>query len=389
MSQNEDETKMPEETQAAPTETEVGATQADESNPFTSDLKGEFTSSFGTETNTVSQLLSDGAFGSKKNKILMGAGAAIFAAAIGLVVMSGGDDMDSDDSFGNSDDVSLVDDGDDFEESETDLSLDGEETEDLTNLDVEEADLEADSLEAEEEAAAVEAEEQIAEAGAEGEDMIGEDGESLAEQDGMAVEEGAADPAVEGEGDALVTGQDATDAPMNLMPADGSSRSYDETSEYASFSWEGSPGGRILFSRSSTMVPVERKANVSGNEFRLRHPYPGVWYWKVVNGAGESAVQSFVVDGAVRRNIAVNLSPGSSISGNGGQVSWTGDTKVARYKVEVSQSGWANPEYKFQTSGQDVQMQGVQPGAYQLRVGAFSEVSGRWEYSQPVDVTVQ
>ena len=181
MSQNEDETKMPEETQAAPTETEVGATQADESNPFTSDLKGEFTSSFGTETNTVSQLLSDGAFGSKKNKILMGAGAAIFAAAIGLVVMSGGDDMDSDiDSFGNSDDVSLVDDGDDFlKESETDLSLDGEETEDLTNLDVEEADLEADSLEAEEEAAAVEAEEQIAEAGAEGEDMIGEDGESF------------------------------------------------------------------------------------------------------------------------------------------------------------------------------------------------------------------
>ena len=62
---------------------------------------------------------------------------------------------------------------------------------------------------------------------------------------------------------------------------------------------------------------------------------------------------------------------------------------MARYKVEVSQSGWANPEYKFQTSGQDVQMRGVQPGAYQLRVGAFSEVSGRWEYSQPVDVTVQ
>jgi hypothetical protein len=36
-----------------------------------------------------------------------------------------------------------------------------------------------------------------------------------------------------------------------------------------------------------------------------------------------------------------------------------------------------------------VKLEGVTAGAYQMRVGAFSEVSGRFEYTAPASVTVQ
>lgn len=408
MSQNEDETKVPEENPA--TETEVGATDAGESNPFTSDLKGEFTSSFGTETNTVSQLLSDGAFGAKKNKIIMAAGAAALVLAVLFLFMNGGDDGSSTDEFGNSDDtLAVVDDGDAIEESDSDTSASGDETEDLITESIEVEELSVDSEEAiEEEIAEERAEEQaVVEAEERRKQEAAEGGDELASVDAAALGGAAADgmtgdaaePTAEGEMatdpamvdvDQPVAGLEGTEVPVNLMPASGSSRSYDETSEYAEFSWEGSPGGYIYFSRNPSMNPIEKKSMVSGNSYRLRHPWPGTWYWKVANGAGASETASFTVDPAVRRNVVVN-SPqsGATFSGNGGVVSWTGDTKVARYKVEVSQSGWANPDFKFQTSGNDVQVQGVPAGSYQIRVGAFSEVSGRWEFSQPMDVTVQ
>jgi hypothetical protein len=401
MSQNEEETKAPEENPS--TETEVGATDAGESNPFTSDLKGEFTSSFGTETNTVSQLLSDGAFGAKRNKVLMAAGAAVFAIFIGVLVMSSGDESAESDEFGNSE--TLEDVGDDFaEEDDSDLGKEGDETEDLLENDIEIADTEIEEAESiEEEVAeekAIEEEERIAEA--EEKRKLEEQGEALASADGEGLEgemtedgmdpnaEEVVDPAAVVDTDAPIEGLEGTDRPAALNPPSGSSRSYDETSEYAEFSWEGSPGGYIYFSRNPNLEPVEKRVMVDGNNYRLRHPWPGTWYWKVQNGAGASEIASFTVDPAVRRNVALNQpQSGSSLSGNGGLVSWTGDSKVARYKVEISGSGWANPDYKFQTSGNDLQVQGVSVGNYQMRVGAFSEVSGRWEFTQPVDVVVE
>ena len=106
--------------------------------------------------------------------------------------------------------------------------------------------------------------------------------------------------------------------------------------------------------------------------------------------AGQSGIRSVVIRDPLRREIALS-SPagGGGLSGSGGVVSWTGDQKVSYYRVEISSGGWANPMYRFATSGTELQVQGVAAGQYQLRVGGFSEVSGKWEYSPVIDVNIQ
>ena len=60
--------------------------QPSQSNPFTADLKGEFTSNFGTNTtNAVSQIFKDGNFG-ENNKLKMG---LLALAGVVLVVVLG------------------------------------------------------------------------------------------------------------------------------------------------------------------------------------------------------------------------------------------------------------------------------------------------------------
>lgn len=173
-----------------------------------------------------------------------------------------------------------------------------------------------------------------------------------------------------------------------LTPLDGQRRNYDETSEYALFEWSGGEGGQIHFSRSETMEPLEKKVTVAGNSYTMAHPWPGVWYWQVVSEAGTSPVSRFYVDAPQRRNIQL-MPLGGSLAGSGGVISWQGDSKVARYVVELSQSGWSNPEWRFQTSSTSLTLANVMAGSYKLRVGAFSEVAGRWEYTTPVDVAVE
>jgi hypothetical protein len=79
-----------------------------------------------------------------------------------------------------------------------------------------------------------------------------------------------------------------------------------------------------------------------------------------------------------------------SLAGTGGSVTWKGDSGVAYYRVELNQNDdWSNPQYKFSSSGTQAQLNGVPAGSYNMRLGAFSEVSGRWEYTQPIQVNVQ
>ena len=189
--------------------------------------------------------------------------------------------------------------------------------------------------------------------------------------------------------DAMSEDMVASGALRLITPMDGQARGYDETAEYALFEWEGSSSATVVFSRNANMNPVEKRVYVSGNSYRLAHPWPGTWYWQVQGDDGDvSEVSRFIVDAPVRRQVAMAPLP-SPLSGNGGVVSWTGDTKVARYTVELSQSGWANPAMRYQTSGTSLPLTGVTPGQYQVRVGAFSEVSGRWEYTPPVSVSIE
>jgi hypothetical protein len=94
----------------------------------------------------------------------------------------------------------------------------------------------------------------------------------------------------------------------------------------------------------------------------------------------------------VRRNISVTEpASGGTVAGNGGIVAWQGDSLVARYQVQFVPTGasWANPQFKFGSAGDRVALQNVAPGTYDMRVGGFSEVSGRWEWTVVKGVSVQ
>jgi hypothetical protein len=139
------------------------------------------------------------------------------------------------------------------------------------------------------------------------------------------------------------------------------------------------------------MQPEVMRVKVSGSSYAFHHPWPGQWFWKVESEGGASDVRSFSVAAPIRRNIALSApAAGAALAGSGGVVAWTGDKGVAYYRVELNQSDdWSNPMFKFSSSGSQVQLNGVGAGQYQLRLGAFSEVSGRWEFTQPIAVTIQ
>jgi hypothetical protein len=315
-----------------------------QSNPFTNDLKGEFSSNFGATSNfgtgtgatNVSQIFKDGSFGGDNNKryMLYGIGGIVVIALVWFLL-----------SEPSTDDPAL---------SEDIAAEEGEVKPEATVPVTPPIDAAATSPEA-----------------------------------AMA-----ADPAAANATDAAVAADPAATAatgPIALSsPENGSSMAYDETQGSATFSWSGGPG-TIVFSRHSSMQPEVMRVKVSGTSYSFHRPWPGQWYWKVESEGGASEVRSFSVEPPVRRNIAISApQSGGTLAGTGGAVSWTGDSGVAYYRVELNQgSDWANPQFKFSSSGTQLQLNGVPAGSYSLRLGAFSEVSGRWEYTQPVSVTVQ
>jgi len=296
-----------------------------QSNPFTADLKGEFTSNFGTNTNAVSQIFKDGSFGSsdKTRYIIFGA-VIILVAVVGWFLLSGSGD--------------------------------------------EAADVAEDDVAAEDPSATTAA--------------TPEDAAKPAEAAPTA-EAPAAAPAPE-------TMAPPAGAISLSSPDNGASLTYDETQGAALFSWSGGPG-TIVFSRHSSMQPEVMRVKVSNSSYSFHHPWPGQWFWKVESEGGASEVRSFSVSAPIRRSIAITApASGASLAGTGGVVSWTGDKAVAYYRVELNQGDdWSNPLFKFSSAGSQLELNGVGAGQYQLRLGAFSEVSGRWEFTQPISVTVQ
>jgi hypothetical protein len=296
-----------------------------QSNPFTADLKGEFTSNFGTNTNAVSQIFKDGSFGSSNRNRYILAGVGIVALLlIGWLLLSG----------------------------------EGEEGEEVAEDDVP------------------------------GEATPGEEAppatDAAPTAEAPTTEAPAAAPSAEAPAPA------ATGSISLTSPENGASLAYDETQGAAMFSWSGGPG-TVVFSRHNSMQPEVMRVKVSGSSYAFHHPWPGQWFWKVESEGGASDVRSFSVAAPIRRNIALSApAAGASLAGSGGVVSWTGDKGVAYYRVELNQSDdWSNPMFKFSSSGSQVQLNGVGAGQYQLRLGAFSEVSGRWEFTQPIAVTIQ
>lgn len=313
-------------------------------NPFTGDLKGEFSSDFGTNTNAVSQIFKSGSFNSENRTryiiigvlVLLAIGAAVF------FLTSSPDDPFADEF---ADEIA-----DDIPEDAEGISED-----DLGDMDMGEED-----------------------------EMAGmEDGtESLAEESQMA------DTAMMDEAMPM----ESTGSIQLTSPPDGGRRAYDETAAAAEFTWEG-PADRINFSRSPSMQPLAKSVPLNGATFyAFDNPYPGTWYWQVVNAEGASPVRMFRITAPERRSFPISQpQSGGQISGNGGVVSWQAGERIARYSIEIVGAGgsWVQPQYRFGTSGTSVALQGVNPGTYDIRVGAFSEVSGRWEWQYIRGVSVQ
>lgn len=324
------------------------ASQAN-SNPFTGDLKGEFNSNFGTNTNAVSQIFKEGGFvGQDRTKYIAIGAAVLLLLGAGLYYyMSANDDANYEDAVPSNDLAT--------NEAPTDEIANGEDN------------FASESEEGASESATTES--------ASGESATDTTADTL-----------TADKAAS---ETLATG---TGTISLVSPTNGASRSYDEASEGATFEWQGIDSGFLLLSRSPNMAPVERRIAVSGNSYSFSNPYPGTWYWRIEDGSGSfSDVFSFSVQTPERINFVIaQPASGGSIMGNGGTVSWQGSRRVAYYRVEFSSSGsWATPNYVFSTSGTTLNTQNMTAGSYEMRVGGFSEISGQWEYSQPMSVVVQ
>lgn len=323
------------------------------SNPFTADLKGEFTSNFGTNTNAVSQIFKEGGFvGQNKKKYMIIGGVVLVVVAILAFALFPTSEEEGDTTETATEDGATEEGGEEVAEGE------GEKKE----------------------------EDGAATAQADGEAKPEEKVETTPEASTGESSQAAASAAVPraAGGD----GAELSGAITLSEPEDGSSLNYDESQGPAVFRWTGG-GGHIVFSRNASMNPVVYRIKVSGNEYAFNQPWPGTWYWKVENASGATEVRSFRVNSPTRRSLQITEPTGGSVAGNGGVIAWQGDSSIAYYRVELSTSGWANPTHRFATSGNSVKLEGVAAGSYQMRLGAFSEVSGRFEYTSPSTVTVQ
>ena len=330
-----------------------------QTNPFTGDLKGEFSSDFGTNTNAVSQIFKSSGFNSEnKTRTLLMVLLAVVILGAGVYFFTGGDDDIDTFATGESEDGEEL--GEEDEEGEGEEEVEGE------------------------------GEEELAEEGEE-EEALDEEGEEEATEE--LAEEGEASEEEFAEGEAEMDSGVASSGSIQLIaPNTGDQTAYDETRGPAMFSWEGA-GDRIVFSRSPNMTPVVKSVRLNGkSSYSFENPYPGTWYWMVENADGASEVRQFFVNSPEKRSFPVTQpAPGGALAGSGGVISWQAGQKVARYSVELVQSGasWAMPAHRFGTSGTSIALEGVTPGAYDVRVGAFSEVAGRWEWQVIKGISVQ
>lgn len=345
-------------------------TNADQTNPFTGDLKGEFTSEFGTNTNAVSQIFNNNGFNSQsRTKMVVGIVALVSLLAGGFFYIQ----------------------SQDSEAQQEDTVLDPQE---IGEEDIAEGD---DELQQEQ----VEAENgKDTEATASEENILAEDAPAPSATADSASEMIATKTAPRARSSARSSsrsfGSTATMGQSGSIsvasPIGGADASYNESMAAPRFSWQGN-ADKIMFSRSASMRPVYRWADVTGrNSYEFQGVFPGNWYWQLQGPDGMSDIKSFTISPPSRRQISI-IEPqsGAALSGNGGFVAWSSADKVARYQVQFKtpDMSWANPTYRYGTVGTKVAVSGISPGTYDMRVGAFSEVSGRWEWHVMKGIAVQ
>ena len=173
-------------------------------------------------------------------------------------------------------------------------------------------------------------------------------------------------------------------------PQDGVRRHYDLSSQEAYLQWEGTASW-VEFSKQPHMSSIFLKRPVKGQRHPLPRLAPGLWFWRVRGGAGSSQVRSFEILPPRPLELALQEpSPGALLSKQGALVRWKGDRKATQYRVELARDGhWHQPELRLVSAGTQLLLEALEAGDYQLRLGAFSQISGRWEYLDPISVKVQ
>lgn len=345
-------------------------TNADQTNPFTGDLKGEFTSEFGTNTNAVSQIFNNNGFNSQsRTKMVVGIVALVSLLAGGFFYIQ----------------------SQDSETQQEDTVLDPQEIgeEDIAEGDDE---LQQEQLEAEN-GKATEADADAAKTPAADTAATTAEADSASEM--IATEtapraRSSARSSSQSFGSTASMGQSGSISVAS--PIGGADASYNESMAAPRFTWQGN-ADKIMFSRSASMRPVYRWADVTGrNSYEFQGVFPGNWYWQLQGPDGMSDIKSFTISPPSRRQISI-IEPqsGAALSGNGGFVAWSSADKVARYQVQFKtpDMSWANPTYRYGTVGTKVAVSGIAPGTYDMRVGAFSEVSGRWEWHVMKGIAIQ
>lgn len=352
-------------------------TNADQTNPFTGDLKGEFTSEFGTNTNAVSQIFNNSGFASQgRTKIIIAVVAALSLLGGGLFYLQSQDSDITDESLLTEEDA--LEEGEALEDGDAKEST-GEASKENTGLGEESA-----------EASESSSVDKLTE-----DSQLSDEASSASTSTDIASTESSSQVA-KSNSSTDFSASSATNAMTGTMsvisPIAGAETDYDETMGPAEFIWEGN-ANRIMFSRSSNMGSIYRFADVTNkNNYKFNGIYPGTWYWQLQGPDGMSDIKQFNVSAPARRDFSI-IEPqsGQAINSNGGSISWSGAEKVARYQVQFkgTDTSWANPIYKYGTAGTRISVSGITPGLYDMRVGAFSEVSGRWEWQIIKGVSVQ
>lgn len=170
-------------------------------------------------------------------------------------------------------------------------------------------------------------------------------------------------------------------APQIISPFHGAEISYDLTKGPALFEWQGQ-ATHIVFSRHRTMKPIARRFHVSGQtSYAFRGPAPGVWYWRLDRGGEPGEARSFRVTPPIARTFPIQepLSD-TQIPAEGALVRWQTDAKITWYKALVFDHISGQQVHMQGTSGDHLRLKQLKGGIYDLKLGGFSEVSGKWEW---------
>ncbi|MDD9951361.1 MAG: hypothetical protein OXT67_07320 [Zetaproteobacteria bacterium] len=354
---------------------EQNESSKENANPFESELRSDFSSSFGaTTTNAVSSMFKDSGFITENRTKLIGILAVLVLAIAGGIFLLSEEDVEDPDDF-------LI-----AEEEPEHKSLTEEGLEDKAAQDNTLGADKAQNNEGDDEDLNIE-ETSGSEIDKLSEDTIDDnDLESIGYE-----EESQSTSAPHKRAQRKFVAASAP--PISQAPTNGASRVYNEAGQRATFAWNPAGGSAtlVLSQNEDLSNPIAKLAAGTDGQLEVRQILtPGVWYWQVSNSQGKSEIRRFTILPAPLRKIDL-LEPtsGTTLSGNNGIIRWTGDTHVSLYKVQLStNNSWAQPEVQRATSGTSATLSGVNPGSYQLRIGAFSEVSGQWEFTNPIDITI-